>query len=105
MNSKILSLTKMKCMWLPIQIKKRGAGIADKEEVIKDWSRQLFDINTYIKLLWKKMEMLIAKIQLDWVDVISKHKIQKHWNNKETTFILSKLKKKMIPHFYINWKI
>ena len=49
--------------------------------------------------------MFIANIQMDLVDVVGKHKIQKNCDNKEATFILSKLKKITIPHFYIIWKI
>ena len=51
------------------------------------------------------MEMLIAKIQTDLEEVVNKHKIRKNCDNKEATFILSKLRKFTIPHFYIIWKI
>ena len=47
--------------------KSLGAAVADKEEVKKNAKRQLFDINTYIRLSLEQMEMLIAKIQVDLV--------------------------------------
>ena len=53
------------------------AAIADKEDVIKECKRQLFEVKTYIKLSVEQMEMLIAKIQTDLEEVIGKHKTQK----------------------------
>ena len=42
--------------------KNLGAVMADKEYVIEECKRQLYDINTYIKLSLEEMEMLITKI-------------------------------------------
>jgi len=80
-------------------------AISDKEDVVDECKRQLYDIATYFKLLLEQMEMLIAKIQTDLEEVVNKHKIRKNCDNKEATFILSKLRKFTIPHFYIIWKI
>ena len=85
--------------------KNLGAAIADKEEVISECKRQLFDINTYLKLSLEEMEMLIARIQMELREVVNKYKKQKMCNVKEENFILSKLRNFTIPHFYIIWKI
>ena len=85
--------------------KNLGAAISDKEDVVNECKRQLYDIATYFKLSVEQMEMLIAKIQTDLEVVVNKHKIRKNCDNKEATFILSKLRKFTIPHFYIIWKI
>ena len=45
------------------------AAIADKEDVIFECKRQLFDINTRIKLSLEKMEMLISKILIHFSPV------------------------------------
>jgi len=82
-----------------------GAAITDKEDVVIECKRQLFDIKTYIKLSMEQMEMLIAKIQTDLEEVVNKHKIRKNCDSKEAAFILSKFKKFTIPHFCIIWKI
>ena len=50
------------------------AAIADKEDVITECKRQLFEIKTYNKLSFEQMEMLIAKIQTDLEAVVAKHK-------------------------------
>ena len=57
--------------------KNLGAAIADKEDVVNECKRQLFDIKTYIKLSLEQMEMLIAKIQTDLEGVVKKHKSEK----------------------------
>ena len=85
--------------------KNLGAAITDKETVVNECKRQLFDIKTYLKLSMEQMEMLIAKITTGLEEVVNKHKIRKNCDNKEATFILSKFKKFTIPHFYIIWKI
>ena len=85
--------------------KNLGAAIADKEDVIVECKRQLFDINTYLKLSLEGMEMLIAKIQMELREVVNKYKNKKKCNVKEENFILSKVRNFTIPHFYIIWKI
>ena len=85
--------------------KNLGAAVADKEDVIIECKRQLFDINTYLKLSSEEMEMLIARIQMELREVVNKYKKHKICNVKEENFILSKLRNFTIPHFYIIWKI
>ena len=57
--------------------KNLGAAIADKEDVVNECKRQLYDIATYFKLSIEQMEMLIAKIQTNLEEVVNKHKIRK----------------------------
>ena len=57
--------------------KNHGSAVADKEDVIVECKRQLFDINTYLKLSLEEMEMLIAKIQMELREVVNKYKKQK----------------------------
>ena len=57
--------------------KNLGAAVTDKEDVIVECKRQLFDINTYLKLSLEEMEMLIAKIQMELREVVNKYKKQK----------------------------
>ena len=54
--------------------KNLGAAVADKEDVIVECKRQLYDINTYLKLSLEDMEMLIAKIQMELREVVNKYK-------------------------------
>ena len=68
--------------------KNLGAAVADKEDVIVECKRQLYDINTYLKLSLEEMEMLIAKIQMELCEVVNKYKKQKQCNVKEENFIL-----------------
>ena len=85
--------------------KNLGAAVADKKDVIIECKRQLFDVNTYLKLSLEEMEILIAKIQTELRAVVIKFKNIKMCNVKEENFILSKIKNFTIPHFYIIWKI
>ena len=57
--------------------KNLGAAISDKEDVVNECKRQLYDIATYFKLSLEQMGMLIAKIQTDLEEVVNKHKIRK----------------------------
>ena len=58
------------------------------------------------KIIVNKMKcMLIATIWSDLEEVVGNHNDRKHCDNKEATFISSKLKYFTIPHFYIVWKI
>ena len=61
--------------------------MAEKEDVVKECKRQLFDINTYWKLSAEQMEMVIEKIKTDVEGVVAKQKIQKICDNKEASFI------------------
>ena len=51
--------------------KKMRAAIADKTEVITECKRQLYDINTRIKLSVEEMGMLVAKIKSDFSQVVN----------------------------------
>ena len=85
--------------------KNLGAAAAEKEDVIKECSRQLYDIQTYLKLSMEEVEMLIAKIRTELLDVINKYSMKNECSKKEKDFLLSKTKGFTIPHFYIIWKI
>ena len=47
--------------------------VVKKKDVIKECVRQLYDINTYIKLLGEKAEMLIAEIRMKFLEVVNIH--------------------------------
>ena len=91
--------------WSTIPIINLGAAVADNKDVIGESKRQLYDINTYLKMSMEEMEILIAKIQMELREVTNKYKNLKICNSKEENFIVSKLKNFTIPHFYIIWKI
>ena len=57
--------------------KNLGAAVAEKEDVIKECCRQLYDINTYLKLSAAEAEMLIAKIKFELMDVVNKYVTKK----------------------------
>ena len=44
-------------------VKNLGAAAAEKEDVITECTRQLYDISTYSKLSLKEAEILIAKFE------------------------------------------
>ena len=88
-----------------IFIIKVGAAIAEKEDVIKECVRQLYDNNTYLKLSAAEAEMLIAKIKSELLDVVNKYFAKKECSQKQAVFLTSKSRLFTIPHFYIIWKI
>ena len=51
--------------------KNLGAVMADKEDVVIECKRQLYDISTYIKLSPEEMEILIAKIKSELSEVVN----------------------------------
>ena len=81
--------------------KNLGAAVAEKEDVIKESCRQLYDINTYLKLSAAEAEMLIAKIKFELMDVVNKYVAKKECSQKEAAFLTSKARVFTIPHFYI----
>ena len=81
--------------------KNLGAAVAEKEDVINECCRQLYDINTYLKLSAAEAEMLIAKIKFELMDVVNKYVAKKECNQKEAAFLTSKTHIFNIPHFYI----
>ena len=82
-----------------------GPACADKEKVIQECERQLYDIEVYLKLSKDQMQELIQCIQRKLTNIISFHKRQGNCSKKEEEFLLSKLNSFIIPHFYILWKI
>ena len=63
--------------------KNLGAVMADKEDVIEECKRQLYDIKTYIKLSLEEMEMLIAKIKSELSEVVNKNTLNNFCSKKE----------------------
>ena len=53
--------------------KNLGAISADKEDVILECRRQLYDVTTYNKLSWEEAKSLIDKIKFDLKNIIRKH--------------------------------
>ena len=84
--------------------KNLGAAVGDKEDVIVKCKRQLYNINTYLKLSLEEMEMSIAKFQMELREVVNKYKNKKSCNVKEENCILSKLRNFTIQQFNIIWK-
>ena len=77
--------------------KNLGAVLADKEDVVIECKRQLYDISTYIKLSLEEMEILIAKVKAELSEVVRKYKSNNLCSSKEKEFLFT--------HFYIIWKI
>ena len=67
--------------------------------------RQLYDIMTYLKLSMEEVEILIAKIQSELLEVVNKFVARKECSKKEASFLMSKNRLFTIPHFYIIWKV
>ena len=66
--------------------KNLGAAAAEKEDVIKEYSRQLLDIQTYLKLSAEEVEMLIAKIRTELLEVVNKYSLRNKCSKKKKTF-------------------
>ena len=73
-------------MLLMIRTKYLGVAVAEKEDVIKECGRQLYDINTYLKLSAAEAEMLIAKIKFELLDVVNKFVAKKEFSQKNLHF-------------------
>ena len=54
--------------------KNLGAVMADKSDVVKECQRQLYDIDTYIKLSYEEMEILVAKIKSQLTEIVGRYK-------------------------------
>ena len=72
--------------------KNLGAAAAEKTDVIMECKRQLYVIITYLKLSMEEVEILIAKVQSELLEVVNKHVAKKECNKKEALFLLSKAK-------------
>ena len=79
--------------------KNLGAVAAEKTYVIVECKRQLYDIITYLKLSMEEVEILIAKIQVELLEVVNKFVAKKECSKKEALFLLSKVKRFTVPHF------
>ena len=66
--------------------KNLGAAAAEKKDGIKECSRQLCDIQTYLKLSTEEVEMLIAKIRTELLEVINKYSLKNECSKKEKRF-------------------
>ena len=55
----------------------------------------------------EEAEVLIAKIQMEFLEVVNKHTLRKECSPKEAEFSTSKSRAFTIPipHFYVIWKI
>ena len=85
--------------------KNLGAAAVEKTDVIMECKRQLYDIMTYLKLSMEEVEILIAKIQSELLEVVNKFVAKKECSKKEALFLLSKNRLFTVPHFYIIWKV
>ena len=81
--------------------KNLGAISADKEGVILEYRRQLYDIITYNKMPWEEVKNLIDKIKFDLKNIVRKHMEKGSCSYQEAKFLLSKTESFSIPHFYI----
>ena len=59
----------------------------------------------YFKLSLEEVEMLIAKIRMELVEIVNKYSLRNECSKKGTDFLLSKTNGFTIPHFYMIWKI
>ena len=85
--------------------KNLGAISADKEDMVLECKRQLYDVITYNKMSWEEAKSLIDKIKFDLKNIIRKHMEKGSCLYQEAKFLLSKMDKFSVPHFYIIWKI
>ena len=84
--------------------KNLGAISADKEDVVLECCRQLYDVITYNKMTWEEAKNLIDKIKFNLKNIVRKHMEKGSCSYQEATFLLSKTESFTIPHFYIIWK-
>ena len=84
--------------------KNLGAISADKNDVVLECRRQLYDIITYNKVSWEEAKKLIDKIKFDLRNIVKKHVDKGSCSHPEAKFLLSKIESFSVPHFYIIWK-
>ena len=82
-----------------------GPACTDKEDVIKESRRQLYEKKVYNQLTQEEVEQLILVIKKRLSNIVNKHTLKGVCSKKESAFLLSNLNKFKIPHFYIIWKI
>ena len=85
--------------------KNLGPANADKSDVIKECKRQLYDVNTYLKLSKEEMELFLLKNIALRRGTVERHFYLGNCTQKEKEFLLSNVCNYIIPHFYIIWKI
>ena len=79
--------------------------MADKKDVVTECKRQLYDMSTYIELSFEEMEILVAKIKSELLEVVNRNMLNNFCSKKEKEFLLSKFSNFNVPHFYIIWKL
>ena len=85
--------------------KNLGAISADKNDVVLECRRQLYDVITYNKVSWEEAKNLIYKIKFDLKNIVKKHMEKGSCSHLEAKFLLSKIESFSVPHFYIIAKI
>ena len=85
--------------------KNLGAISADKNDVVLECRRQLYDVITYNKVSWVEAKNLIDKIKFDLKNIVKKRMEKGSCSHQEAKFLLSKIASFSVPHFYIIWKI
>ena len=78
-----------------------GPACADKESVIKESKRQLYEKSVHAQLTQEEANHLIRVIKKQLSVIVNKHTLKGICSNKEATFVLSNLNYFKIPHFYI----
>ena len=68
--------------------KNLGAISADKEDVVLECQRQLYDVRTYNKMSWEEAINLIAKIKFDLKNIIRKHMEKGSCSYQEAKFFV-----------------
>ena len=82
-----------------------GPACADKDDVINESTRQLYEKRVYNQLTKEEAEQLIRVIKKRLENVVNKHMIKGFCSKKVQQFLLSNLNGFKVPHFYIIWKI
>ena len=85
--------------------KNLGPANADKSDVINECKRQLYDVDTYVKLSLEEMEKFLQDSIAALRRTVNHHFYLGNCSQKEKEFLLSNVFNYAIPHFYIIWKI
>ena len=70
--------------------KNPGAISADREDVVLECRRQLYDVITYNKLSWEEAKNLFDKIKFDLKNSVKKHMEKGSCSHLEAKFLLLK---------------
>ena len=81
-----------------------GPTCSDKNDVINESTRQLYEKKVYNQLTKEEAEQLIRVLKKRLENVVNKHMIKGFCSKKEQQFFLLNLKRFKVP-FYISWKI